>query len=255
MATTTEQTIVPTLHHLTSSQSMRCLVLLEELKAAKGITYKLEIYERNKKEGTPGTLKTPFPLGKSPALTVEENGKPSTKVYQLPKHPGVLTESRLIMQFLVDTFAEGMYTPDSADDKAQDVFFQEYANYTFSVKTGFAIVFELIPALLPWGLKQAIGAMVRPIVNHWKTDIDGVVKIMEESLTEERPWFSGAKIGLADFNMLWPMDTATERNYFDAKKYPKTQAWYEKMTARPAYKSAREKGGKYDLVMFMGDAK
>lgn len=250
MAEVSEQTIVPTLHHLTSSQSHRCLFMLEELAEAYGTQYKLVIYPRVRPPKPTG-LKDHFPLGKSPILTIEEDGKPSTKVYQLPQHPGVLTESRLILNFLSDTFGRGKWDPATAEDTAQNTFWQEFAGGTLAAKVTFALIFEIIPAQLPWGLKHLVGAMVTPVVNYWKSDLQPVFQLMEDSLSEEKPWFAGSKTGVADFTMMFGMDMASQRQYFDGQKYPKLQAWHQRMTGRAAYKRANEKGGVYDLKTFV----
>jgi glutathione S-transferase len=243
------QAILLKLHHLESSQSQRVLFALEELAEVHSTEYKLEIYKRGDGAAV-STMKGHFPLGKSPILTIEENGGPSKQVFQLPEHPGVLTESRLILQFLSTTFAQGMWDPQDDTDKCQDVFYQEFANYTLGLKTDFALIFEIIPAQLPFGLKQLVGLMFKPIVNYWMQDLQPIFKLMEDSLSEERPWFSGKKMGLADINMTWGMSKAWQRNYLDKVKYPKLAKWYETITQRSAYMKALEKGGSYNLMTF-----
>lgn len=73
---------------------------------------------------------------------------------------------------------------------------------------------------------------------------------MENALDEERPWFSGERIGLADFNMSFAMDMAVQRGYFDGERWPKVKRWHGSVVERPAYKRALEKGGVYDLAKF-----
>lgn len=250
MATTTsEQKLVPTLHHLTSAQSHRVLFMLEELQEKYGTQYKLNVHERTSKV-TATELKKSFPLGKSPILTLEEDGKPSTKIYQLRQYPGTLTESRLILQFLADTFSKGEWIPESPEDKAQDTFLQEFANATLAAKCVMALIFEVIAAQFPVGLKQLIGAAFRPIVSHFMTDLEPIFQLLEGTLTEEKPWFSGKTMGMADFNVVWGIDVAVQRKYLDTRKFPKLGAWHEKITSRPAYVRACEKGGVYDLKNF-----
>lgn len=224
--------------------------MLEELQEVHGTEYKLKIHQRARGQAPLG-LKEHFPLGKSPILTIEEDGKPSTKVYQLPQHPGTLTESRLCLQFLSDTFSKGTWEPETPEDKAQDIFLQEFANSTFADKATKALIFEIIPAQLPWGLSHLLRLMFSPIVQHWKNDMEPIYQVMEETLSEERPWFSGKKIGLADFNMIWGMDLSEHRKYIDEAKYPRCQAWYQRITGRAAYKRACEKGGMYNLATFV----
>jgi len=243
------QTLIPTLHHLSSSQSFRVLFAFEELNEAHGVQYQLEKYQRSAKRA-PETLKGPFPLGKAPIITLEENGAPAKEIYQLQQYPGILTESRLILQFMSDTWGNGMWEAQTETDKRQDVFMQEFSMSTLASKCNFAVTFESIPPQLPWGLRHVVSAMIRPVVNYWKADIRPVMELLEETLTEERPWFSGAKLGLADINMVWPIDVAWQRDYFDKEKYPKVAKWFTTIRSRPAWKRALEKGGSYNLVTF-----
>ncbi|KAF2178656.1 putative glutathione S-transferase [Zopfia rhizophila CBS 207.26] len=242
------QLTIPTLHNLSSSQSLRVLWALEELTSTNSLKYKLKNYPRVHGPAPP-ELKSIFPLGKSPILTIEpvNEGEP-VPIYQL--NAGVLTESRLILQFLSDTYSNGAWEPLSAQDKRRDEFFQEFANNTFAMKVSFALLFDVIPPRLPFPFQQIAALMVRPVVNFWINDLQTVYQLMEDSLWEEKPWFSGERLGLADFCMSWGMDLAVQRGYFDDKKYPKVAKWYKTVTERPAYKRALEKGGSYDLINF-----
>jgi len=228
---------------------MRILFAFEELNEAYGVQYKIKKYGRQPRSSQ-AALKEHFPLGKSPIVTLEENGAPTKEIYQLPQYPGVLTESRLVLQFMSDTWSKGMWEPQTEMDKRQDVFMQEFALNTLAVKCDFALIFELIPTHLPWGLRHIVAAMTSPIVSYWKSDIDPIFKVMEETLSEDRPWFSGAKLGLADINMVWPVEVAWQRKYLNGEKYPKVAKWFKTITSRPAWKRALDKGGKHDLITF-----
>jgi len=71
---------------------------------------------------------------------------------------------------------------------------------------------------------------------------------MEGELSEEKPWFSGSKIGLADFNMIFGVGYVIAQKYIDLDKYPKISKWHETICNRPAYIKAMEKGGTYELA-------
>jgi glutathione S-transferase len=247
METTVEQKTVPTLYNLSSSQAHRVLWALEELAGNNGLVYKVKNFPRNGAT-TAKDLKAVFPLGKSPIMTLEPLDGEPVKTYQVK--PNTLTESRLILQFISDNYAKGIWAPESVEDKRRDTFFQEFSNCTVLMKVDFALLFEFIPQQLPFGLRQLLGLLVRPIVNHFLADLRDIYQVLEESLSEERPWFSGTKMGLADFNMSFPMDMAVQRGYFEAVKYPKVAKWHATILARPAYKRALEKGETYDLVNF-----
>lgn len=223
--------------------------MLEELSEIHGLKYDLTCYERVRPPARSG-LEDQFPLGKSPILKVYEDGKLSTKHFQIPQHPGTLTESKLIIEWLNENFAKGIYEPEDEKYKMQDNFFIEFATATMAFKVTTALIFEFIPQVLPWGLRHLLAALFVPIVNYWKNDQQPVFQLMEDSLNDESPWFSGPKMGLADFNMIWGMDNAWQRNYFDRKKYPKVAAWYKRIVTRPAHIRALEKGGSYNITTF-----
>ena len=148
-----------------------------------------------------------------------------------------------------------MWTPTAEDDKRRAKFFDVLAHNTLSVKNISALLFDVFPSMLPFGLRHAVLLMVSPIVSYWKRDMQPVFELMEESLSEQKPWFSGEKLGLADFDMSWCMDMSSARGYYDEKKFPKLKAWLEMVHARPAYKRAIGRGGNYDLVKFSNEKK
>jgi len=125
-----------------------------------------------------------------------------------------------------------------------------WQNAHFSRKSISHWVFEVTTTMLPFGIRQLARLLVRPIVNHFLGDLGDIFQIMEERLSEEeKPWLAGSRMGLADFNMSFGIDMASARGYFDGEKYPKVQAWLEKIHAREAYK-ALDEGDGYDLVNF-----
>jgi glutathione S-transferase len=174
-------------------------------------------------------------------------GEPD-QIYQIK--PNTLTESRLILQFISENYTNGIWIPELDENKRRDVFFSELAKCTLLEKVDFALVFEVTTTMLPFGIRQLAGLLVRPIVNHFLGDLRDIYQVMEEALSEAKLWFAGSKMGLADFDMSFGMDMASARGYFDGKKYPKVKTWLEKIHAREAYKKALEKGGGYDLVKF-----
>lgn len=245
MAANPEQKTIPTLYNLSSSQAFRVLWALEELADA-GIKYKLKNFPR--KFGEHPEMVAVFPLGKSPIMTLESvDGSPPPTV-QL--EPGVLSEARLILQFVSDSYSNGVWEPESTEDKLRDTFFQEFALATMLLKADFALLFDLIPQFLPFPFKQLVRLLFSPILNHFFKDHRQIFLLMEDSLSDRRPWFAGEKIGLADFNMSFGMDMAAQRGWFDPEKYPKVGRWHEAIKQRPAYKRALELGGAYDLVKF-----
>ncbi|KAK5103472.1 hypothetical protein LTS08_002887 [Lithohypha guttulata] len=214
--------------------SLRVLCALEELNELKGLQYRLKIYPR--KRGDPGT-KEVHPLGKSPVFCIG------------PKPEEALTEARLVLQYLSDTYSQGIWEPD-AEDKARDVFLQEFANASLLTKVDFTLIMDMPGIVYPFGIRHLAGLLTMPFRNHFRNDLQLYFQYMEDALSEEKPWFTGRRHGLADFNMIFGMDMAAQRGYFDGSKYPKVQSWLDRIHELPAYQRALKKGGVYNLVTF-----
>ena len=72
--------------------------------------------------------------------------------------------------------------------------------------------------------------------------IDVHLDFIENELAS-RPWFAGDEITAADVMMSFPLEAAQSRGGLG--KRPAIRAWLEKVHARPAYRTALEKGGPY----------
>jgi glutathione S-transferase len=241
-----QQKTIPTVYNMSSSKAREVLWALEEL-ADDGIKYNVVNLSR-RDWYTAKVLKSHFPLGKSPTITLEHvDGEPPA-TYQIL--PNVLTEARLILQFISDHYTDGIWIPESDEDKARATFFQEFANGTFLFKVDSIVMFEAIPKMLFFPLRQLTLTMVLPIRYHFTNDLAAVYQVLEDALSEDRPWFSGKKLGLADLNMIFPMDEAIGSDLINFEKYPKLAKWHDTVINRPAYKRALEKGGVYDLSNF-----
>lgn len=251
VSSNSSQTTIPTLYHLHSAQSLRVLWMLEELAEAKGIQYELKTFPRSTKGPHPEVIAV-HPLGKMPIMTLKPVD-PAMPTPNLQLTPGVLTETRLILQYVAENYSDGLWKPQNEEDTNRDVFFQEFANSTLATKAVLALVFDIIPRMLFFPFKQLLGLLVRPMVGHWCKDIDEIIQLMENSLSDAKPWFSGETMGVADFEMSWGVDICAQNGYIDAKRFPHVMKWHARVKARPAYQRALEKGGAYDLVNFKED--
>ena len=245
----------PTLHHLSSSQSLRVLWALEELAAA-GHPYKLELYSRVAQRA-PASLKDIFPLGKSPVLVVPSttiNGPAPLAHAAGERQDGdfVLAESRMILQYLADEYSDGLWKPSTPEDRMRDTYWAEFANASLGPMLTLCLIFELIPAQSPVFLRGLLGLVMRGIVGKLKVELVPFWELMERAL-QEKEWFAGERLGVADFSMSWQMDLSTQRGWFgdeEERKYPRIKGWVDRVHEREAYKKALEKGGVYDLKTF-----
>jgi glutathione S-transferase len=233
----------PTLHHLSSSQSLRVLWALEELAGANGQSYTVKTYKRQK-GAAPLELQSIFPLGLSPILVVDPIPDSADQ------ERAVVTESRLILQYLADNYSNGIWAPTNANDKRRNEYWQEFAGATLTPKVDFIMLFDILPLHMPWFVRPLVWVFCNAIANVYKEMLVRPFRLMEDALSEERPWFAGERLGQADLLMSWPMDMAFQRGYFDASLYPKVAEWQKRVHERPAYKRALDKGGSYNLITF-----
>lgn len=243
------QDLIPTLHCLHHSAAFRVLWALEELNALNGTTFHVKTYPR-RREQAPEELKKVFPLGKSPILVLEwvDNRDEPLPVFQL--QPGVLTEAQLILRFLSDEYGDGVWEPESREDERRDTFFQAFATMTLTPRLDMLVSFESLLRALPFGVSGLMRLVIGPVIDIFRNGLTVFFELLETSLTDEKPWFSGAKFGLADFNMSFGIDTASQRGYIDPKKYPKLTEWSSKIQSREGYKTAVKESGGYDLKTY-----
>lgn len=259
---------VPTLHHLTSSQSLRVLWALEELAAQLQQPYRLRVYRRVRGRAPP-ELKRIFPLGKSPILEVTAGGEGADfhsggsgndndnanddeagldAIF--PNSPTVITESRLILQYIAESYSRGIWTPRTAAERRRDVYWQEFSGSTLSPIVERILVFDLIPANTPVVARPLTWVIFHPFVALFKKDLVLPFELMENSLSDTCPWFAGRKLGLADFCLSWPLDLVSQRRYLDPARYPRLADWLRRIHAREAYQRAVDRSGSYDLNTF-----
>jgi glutathione S-transferase len=247
MASPKPQATIPTLYNLSSSLSFKCLWALEEISlASPAFTYHVKNYLRGK-GGAPQSLKEVHKLGKAPILVVEHTDGSPPPTIQIT--PGVVTESKLVLQFLSEEYGNGLFEP-AGEDKKRDRYFEEFATMTVTMKADFALLFDILPSQLPFPLSYLVGLMASPIVSHFGRDLIEIYQLMEDNLSDEKPYFGGAKLGLSDLNMSFGFDICEQRGWFDGEKYPKVAEWKRRCEAREGWKRASEKGCGYDLKMF-----
>ncbi|KQM65744.1 glutathione S-transferase [Sphingomonas sp. Leaf17] len=206
-----------TVHHLENSRSQRILWMLEEL----GLPYTIKRYERNTATMlAPPELKQVHPLGKSPVI---EDRSSSGSV--------VIAETGAIVEYLVEK-ADGRLGPLARRDSVlQYRQFLHYAEGSMMPPLLLKLVVSRIPIMGKIALKR-----IQPMID---VHLDFV-----ESELAKRPWFAGAEMTAADIMMSFPLEAARSRGGLDASR-PATIAWLDKVHARPAYRTALEKGGPY----------
>ncbi len=223
-----------TVHHLNNSRSQRVLWLLEEL----GVPYELKKYQRDATTMlAPPELRAIHPLGKSPVVT--EDGR-------------TIAESGAIVEYLLERYgaANGgtMLPKAGTPERLRHTYWLHYAEGSAMPPLLLKLIFDKVrTAPVPFFVKPIAKGIADKVTS---TFIGPQIKTHFDYLEAElgkSTWFVGEELTGADIMMSFPIEAAASRGGVDASR-PKLQAFVERIHARPAYKRALERGGKYDYA-------
>jgi len=205
-------------HHLNNSRSQRVLWLLEEL----GIEYDIKRYERDSKTMlAPESLRQIHPLGKSPVITDADL---------------TIAESGAIIEYLVERYGNGRLIPaHDTPERPRYTYWLHYAEGSAMPPLVSKLVFNL------FGIEDnaAMKSFVAPQI---ELQFDYI-----ESELHKSTWFAGQEFTAADIQMSFPLELLAS-NAKDIENRPKIKEFVDRIQARPAYKRALERGGKYDFA-------
>ncbi len=205
-------------HHLNNSRSQRVLWLLEEL----GIEYDIKFYERDPKTMlAPASLLSVHPLGKSPVITDGEQ---------------TVAESGAIIEYIVSRYGNGRLIPPS--DTPERLHYTYWLHYAEGSAMP-PLVMNLIFSRFGAGDSSANDAFIAPQI---KLHFDYI----EDELGKST-WFVGSEFTAADIQMSFPLELVAMQAELISNR-PHIKEFIERIHARPAYKRALERGGKYDYA-------
>jgi glutathione S-transferase len=220
-----------TVHHLNNSRSQRILWLLEEL----GLEYEIKRYERDKKTMlAPPELRDVHPLGKSPVITDGDV---------------TVAESGAIVEYLVEKYGAGrLAPPPGTAERLRYTYWMHYAEGSLMPPLLMKLVFNRIEkAPMPFFVRPVARAIAGKAKQSF---IEPQIKLHLDYLEAELgkgAWFAGADFSAADIQMSFPLEAAASRGGLDSGR-PKLTAFLASIHARPAYRRALERGGKYELL-------
>jgi glutathione S-transferase len=204
-------------HHLNNSRSQRVLWLLEEL----AIDYEIKFYERDQKTMlAPASLREVHPLGKSPVITDAEN---------------TVAESGAIIEYIVERYGNGQLIPPSGTpERLRYTYWLHYAEGSAMPPLVMNLVFNR------FGVGDSVNeGFIAPQIKLHFDYIEGELR--------KNTWFVGEEFTAADIQMSFPLEiVAMEAELISSR--PKIKQFIERIHARPAYKRALERGGKYDFA-------
>ena len=220
-----------TVHHLNNSRSQRILWLLEEL----GVEYDIKRYERDPKTMlAPPELRQIHPLGKSPVITDGDL---------------VLAESGVIIEYLAGRYGNGRLVPAAdSPEKLRYTYWLHYAEGSMMPPLLMLLIFNrLEQAPMPFFAKPIARAISRNVKSSFiEPNLKRHLDYLEAELGKSA-WFAGSEFSAADIQMSFPLEAASVRGGLDQSR-PKLMAFLERIHARPAYRKAIERGGRYELL-------
>jgi glutathione S-transferase len=218
-------------HHLNNSRSQRVLWLLEELSLA----YEIQRYQRDAKTMlAPPELKKVHPLGKSPVIT--DDGR-------------TIAESGLIIEYIVDVHGDGkLAPPPGTDDRLRYKYWLHYAEGSAMPPLLLKLVFDRVESgPMPCFIKPVAKAIARQVKQSFiSPQINLHLDYLEAQLAHS-DWFVGNEFSAADIQLSFPLEAAALRGGLDASR-PRLHGFLQRIHARPAYRRALERGGKYDFA-------
>ena len=182
----------------------------------------------------PPELRAVHPLGKSPVIT--DNGK-------------TIAESGAIVEYLVNTYDQGKLKPPAgSDERLRYTYWLHFAEGTAMPPLLIMLIVDRMEsAKAPFFIKPVIRGIVGRVRKGFlDRQIASNLDFMEGELGKFE-WFTGNEFTAADIQMSFPLEAASMRAGLDRSR-PKLWDFLQRIHARPAYKRALEKGGKYELV-------
>ncbi|KAB5588896.1 hypothetical protein CTheo_7662 [Ceratobasidium theobromae] len=203
--------------------------LMEELE----ISYEIKKWERTPEMLAPKELKEIHPLGNSPIIS--DGGL-------------VLAESGAIVEYLITKYGNGRFSP-SQENWVNNLYYTHYAEGTLMPQLVNLLIFTIVPDRAPLIirpiLRMVFNTLIAQMVDPRLTENS---KMIEGHLAKNPGKFfaGGDNLTSADFMMLFPLEAWRSRGAVQLGEH--ARAYVEAMHARPAYKRALEKGGKYSYA-------
>ena len=217
-----------TLHHLENSRSQRIIWLLEEL----GVDYDIKHYKRDPVTSlAPPELIKVHSLGKAPILT--DGNK-------------TIAESGVIIDYLISQYGQGKFKPDTDTDSYwQYQYWIQFAEGSITPNLVMSLIFTRIKeAKVPFFIKPIAKGIANQVMKGYVSpNIDKMLALIEQHLSQHT-WFAGDELSGADFQMIFPLETALQRAD-KAAQLPNITAFVKRVHALPAYQKGLEKGGPY----------
>jgi glutathione S-transferase len=202
-----------TVHHLGKSQSERIVWLCEEL----GLDYELKCYARDSVTMlAPPDYKALHPIGAAPVITDGDL---------------VLAESGAIVDYIMGKYGKGRLAlrPDDPDF-AQFLYWFHFANGTLQSGMGRLMMLNRLKL-----------AEDNPMLAATRTRVDRAFDLVDARVRDAE-YLAGKSFTTADIMMCFSLTTMRYFQPYDLSRCPNVVKYLGRISARPAYRRAMEKG-------------
>ena len=202
-----------TVHHLGKSQSERIVWLCEELE----IPYELKCYARDAKTMlAPANYKALHRIGTAPIIT---DGNV------------VLAESGAVVEYIIAKYGNGRLTLRADDPEfAQFLYWFHFANGTLQANMGRLMILNRLKL-----------ADDNPILAATRARVDLAFNLVD-ARAREANYLSGSEFTTADIMIGFSLTTMRYFQSYDLTRCPNIVKYLARISARPAYRRAMEKG-------------
>lgn len=227
-------------HWLNNSRSQRIIWVLEEL----SLPYTIVRYQRSPQTNlAPRELLAIHPLGKSPIITIEEPDEEKI----------VLAESGAVVEFILEKYGEGgslvVERKAGIAQRANYLFWLHWAEGTVMGPLIMWIVFKKMSLASPFYIRPLVGLIASQALSLFVLPrLKSQFKFVNDHL-EKNQYFVGDTLTGADIMMIFPVEMLVPS--LGLEDYPHIEAWFKRVSERPNYKIAEEKGGVNNVASFM----
>jgi len=200
-------------HHLGKSQSERIVWLCEELE----IPYELKRHTRDAVTMlAQADYKALHPIGSAPVIIDGDL---------------VLAESGAIVEYIVGKYGKGRLTlPPNHPDFAPFLYWFHFANGTLQANMGRLMILNRLKL-----------SDDNPILLSTKARVDRAFDLVD-ARTREAEYLAGSEFTTADIMMGFSLTTMRYFQPYELSRCPNVVAYLARISARPAYRRAMEKG-------------
>ena len=143
--------------------------------------------------------------------------------------------------------SSGMIPPPKTAERLRYTYWLHYAEGSAMMPLLQKLIFSMLPRRSPPLMRPVMKVISRQLLAQLvEPRLKQHMNYWEQELSRSE-YFAGNEFTAADVQMSFPLEAAASRGGLDGR-YPNLVGFLERIHARPAYRRALERGGKYDFA-------